>query len=263
MDMMELIRTRKSVRTFDGRAVTDADREKLAEYIKTITNPYDIAVEFVLLDAKTHGLSSPVIQGEQLYIAGKVAKGEHCAEAFGFSFEKLVLFAWSLGIGTTWIGGTMKREKFEQEAQVKDNEIMPCVSPLGYPAKKRSIKEIGMRTAIRADKRIRVEELFFENDFATLLHSEEAKIQNALEAVRLAPSAVNKQPWRIVKCGNAYHFYEKHTIGGNDTAWDVQKVDLGIAICHFMSIVGGRLSITDPNIAADKDTEYIATITID
>ena len=56
MDMMELIRTRKSVRTFDGRAVTDADREKLAEYIKTITNPYDIAVEFVLLDAKTHGI---------------------------------------------------------------------------------------------------------------------------------------------------------------------------------------------------------------
>lgn len=28
----------------------------------------------------------------------------------GYSFEKLVLFAWSLGIGTVWIGGTMKRE---------------------------------------------------------------------------------------------------------------------------------------------------------
>ena len=99
MDMMNLIRTRKSVRTFDGRAVTDADREKLTDYLQTITNPFAIPVTFVLLDAKEHGLSSPVIQGEQLYIAGKVPKGEHCAEAFGYAFEKMVLFAWSLGGG--------------------------------------------------------------------------------------------------------------------------------------------------------------------
>lgn len=91
-----------------------------------------------------------------------MAKAEHCAEAFGYSFEKMVLYAWSLGIGTTWIGGTMKRELFEQEAGLKDGEIMPCVTPIGYPAKKHSIKEIGMRTAIKADKRIKGEELFFE-----------------------------------------------------------------------------------------------------
>ncbi|MBQ5316871.1 MAG: hypothetical protein J6I96_04885 [Oscillospiraceae bacterium] len=35
---------------------------------------------------------------------GKVPKAEHCAEAFGYSFEKMVLYAWPLGIGTTWIG---------------------------------------------------------------------------------------------------------------------------------------------------------------
>lgn len=260
MDLMELIRTRKSVRTFDGRNVTDADREKLAEYIKTITNPYDIPVGFILLDAKEHGLSSPVIQGAQLYVAGKVMKTEHCAEAFGYSFEQLVLFAWSLGIGTTWIGGTMKRELFEKEAGLQENEIMPCVSPLGYPAKKRSIKEIGMRTAVRADKRFSSETLFFENDFAAPLRSPDPVVQNALEAVRLAPSAVNKQPWRIVKSGNAYHFYEKKTIDDSRTAWDVQKVDLGIAICHFIRIAGGELHIDDPKIVADNNTEYIATV---
>ena len=32
MDMMELIRTRKSVRTFDGNAVTENDIKKLTEY---------------------------------------------------------------------------------------------------------------------------------------------------------------------------------------------------------------------------------------
>lgn len=262
MDITELIKTRKSVRTFDGKVVSEEDREKLSEYIRTIDNPYGIPVKFIMLGAKKHGLSSPVIQGEHIYIIGKVAKAEHCAEAFGYSFEKMVLYAWSLGIGTTWIGSTMKRELFEQEAGLKDGEIMPCVTPIGYPAKKRSIKEIGMRTAIKADKRIKGEELFFENDFSTPLHTDDVTIQNALEAVRHAPSAVNKQPWRIVKCGNAYHFFEKKSLPDSGAAWDVQKVDLGIAIYHFMTIAGGTLSIAKPDITADKDTEYIATVTV-
>ena len=262
MELMELIRTRKSVRTFDGNAVSEEDRKKLSEYIRTIDNPYGIPVKFVMLGAKKHGLSSPVIQGEHIYIIGKVPKVEHCAETFGYSFEKMVLYSWSLGIGTTCIGGTMKRELFEQEAELMDGEIMPCVTPIGYPAKKRSIKEIGMRTAIKADKRIKSEELFFENDFSKQLHTDNVTIQNAIEAVRLAPSAVNKQPWRIVKCGNDYHFYEKKTIGDSGAAWDVQKIDLGIAICHFMSIAGGTLSVAKPDITTDKDTEYIATVTL-
>ena len=260
MDMMELIRTRKSVRTFDGKDIADTDIEKLTDYIKTVTNPYNIPVEFVLLNAKEHGLSSPVIQRENLYIAGKLPETEHCEEALGYAFEKIVLHAWSLGIGTTWIGGTMNREKFEREANLGKGEIMPCVSPLGYPAKKRSVKEIAMRTAIRADKRIKGVELFFENSFSMPLHTDDTIIQNALEAVRLAPSAVNKQPWRIVKIGNTSHFYKKQSIGGSGAAWDVQKVDMGIALCHFITITGGKLILSDPKIDTPKDTDYIASV---
>ncbi len=92
MDMKEVIRTRKSVRTFDGRPLAEEDRKKLVEYAETISNPYNIPVRFVFLDAKEHGLSSSVINGEHLYVAGKVKKVPHCEEAFGYSFEKLVLF---------------------------------------------------------------------------------------------------------------------------------------------------------------------------
>ena len=114
MNTMEVIRTRRSVRTFDGRNLVPEDLEKLQAFIGTIANPYGIPVEFVLLDAEEHGLSSPVLAGETLYVAAKIGKVPHAEEAFGFSFEKLLLYAWSLGIGTTWIGGTMKRELFEK-----------------------------------------------------------------------------------------------------------------------------------------------------
>lgn len=60
---------RKSVRTFDGIPIEPEHKEKLSAYIKNIPNPYGIPVELVLLDAKEHELSSPVIQGEEQYIA--------------------------------------------------------------------------------------------------------------------------------------------------------------------------------------------------
>jgi len=41
----------------------------------------------------------------------------------------------------------------------------------------------------------------------------------------------------------------------------VQKIDVGIAICHFMCAAGGALIIDDPGITAE-DLEYIATIVI-
>lgn len=218
MNNMELIMTRKSVRTFDGRPLTDADKAKLCAFIETIRNPYNIPVEFVLLDAKEHGLFSPVIQGEHLYIAGKVLKVEHCEEAFGYSFEQMVLYAWSLGIGTTWIGGTMKRELFEAAAQVKEGELMPIVSPLGYPAKEKSEVDTKLRNSVHGDERLPVSELFFEESFSSPLQKEDA----CLEVVRWAPTAANMQPCRVVKCGNKYHLFEKHMPGYKPGApWDV------------------------------------------
>ena len=50
-DLMEIIKGRKSVRSFDGRPLSAEDKEKLTQYAAGITNPFDIPVEFVFLDA--------------------------------------------------------------------------------------------------------------------------------------------------------------------------------------------------------------------
>ena len=49
--LKEIVKGRRSVRTFDGNPVSQEDREKLCAYIDGITNPFGIPVEFVLLDA--------------------------------------------------------------------------------------------------------------------------------------------------------------------------------------------------------------------
>ena len=262
MDIMDIIKARRSVRTFDGQPLSASDVEKLSSYAETISNPYDVPVDFVMLDAKEHGLSSPVIKGETFYVAAKSKKVPHSEEAFGFSFEKFVLYAWSVGVCTTWLAGTLDREIFDKAAGTKDDEFMYCVSPLGYPAETMSEIESKFRVGLHADERKPAQELFFDKNFSVPIAVSDEKIKTALEAVRLAPSATNQQPWRIVRDGNRFHFYEQHSksLAGRD--WDVQKIDMGIALCHFMEIAGRKLLIENPGIALPDDTEYISTVAL-
>ena len=267
--VISLSKARRSVRSFDGRELAPEDREKLTAYMERIENPWDIPVHFQLLSARRSGLSSPVIVGTDCFIGGRVGRVPGAEEAFGYSFEMLVLYACSLGIGTTWIAGTMDRPAFERAMGLGTEEMMPCVSPLGYPAKRMSLREIAMRKGVRADTRAPFETLFFRNGFDTPLTEEDSgPLREMLEAVRLAPSAVNKQPWRLVVTDEAVHFYEKRSKGYvSDATGDLQKVDLGIAMCHFALAAeeqGLRLSFeqTDPGVAVPDGTEYIASYRI-
>lgn len=265
MTALDAIKSRRSVRTFDERALDPEDAKKIREFAEKIENPYDIPIEWKLLDAKKDGLSSPVIVGTDTYIAGKMRLVPHAEEAFGYTFEKVVLFAENLGVGTTWIAGTMKRDAFEKAMALSDGEVMPCVSPLGYPAKKMSIRESMMRKGIKADSRVAFGEVFFDGSFDKPLMAKSAgALADALEAVRLAPSAVNKQPWRVVLCGDRAHFYEKRSGGYASGAWDIQKIDMGIALCHFelaakeLGVKAG-FEIADPGLETPADTVYIAS----
>ncbi len=266
MSMMDNIRSRRSVRTFDGKDLKPEDAQKIMAFAEKVEDPYDIPIAWKILDAKKDGLSSPVIVGTDAYIAGKLRRVPHAEEAFGYAFEKIVLFAESLGIGTTWIAGTMNRDAFERAMDLADGEVMPCVSPLGYPAKKMSLRESMMRKGVKADSRLPFGELFFDGSFGrSLTESKAGKLADAFEAVRWAPSAVNKQPWRAVLCEDRVHFYEKRSKGYMaENGWDLQKIDMGIALCHFELAAkeagfGVSLEIADPALPQAEEMPYIAS----
>lgn len=265
----ELIRTRRSVRSFDGGGLTAEEQDRLRAFAASIGNPYGIPVEFRLLDAEAYGLSSPVITGERFYVGAKIAAGPHMEEAFGYSFERFVLYAWSLGLGTTWIGGTMDRSVFNRAMALRENERMPCVSPVGRPAAKMSLRETVMRRGTGATSRKPFDTPFFDGSFDRPLTEEAAgDLAAPLNAVLRAPSAVNRQPWRAVKCGDTLHFYVRHDRGYLlKEAGDLQKVDLGIALCHFALAAeeagcAPRFSLSAPSIPVPAGVEYIASYSV-
>jgi hypothetical protein len=87
----------------------------------------------------------------------------------------------------------------------------------------------------RPDKRVPTEKLFFSNNFSTPLSSNSTDTYaSSLEMVHLGPSAGNMQPWRILKINDSFHFYLKRSsFYTNRLAYDIQKNDIGIALCHF------------------------------
>ena len=239
MNIEQIIRKRYSVRTYEKKPVEADVRQQVMEYAETVSNPFGPKVRFKWLDkgAPENGKLGTygIIKGAGLYIGTAVPKDPHAMEALGYEMEKLVLYMTGLGLGTCWLGGTFNRSAFVEAMELAENELFTIVSPVGYPAEKKSLMEKIMRMGSKGDHRMGWKNLFFKNDFSTPLTEVEAgEYKLPLEMVRLAPSAVNRQPWRIVMKDGAFHFFEKHTredeVPGEI---DMHRIDVGIALCHF------------------------------
>jgi hypothetical protein len=148
---------------------------------------------------------------------------------------------------------------------MRRNELLPTISPIGYAAEHRSLTERFMRRFAGSDHRLPWKDLFFDGNSKTPLSSEKAgEYGEALENVRLAPSASNQQPWRIVYDDQqkTFSFYLSRTIGYRKLRdVSLQEIDMGIAMCHFeltvaeLGLTGKwRQNETAPEI---KPWEYI------
>lgn len=260
--IIEAIKSRRSVRTFDGRTIDAECMTKLENYSKECGNPYGIDVDFVFLESGIHKLSSPVISGNDIYVAGIIRKADkNGLFAFGYSFEKLLLYAQSLDISGVMLGGTFDRKAFECAVKLDKDHLMPCVSPLGYLSDKMSVRETMMRKGLKADKRKDFEEIFFEKSFDTPLKRKNAgSLEEGFDLVKIGPSAVNKQPWRIVLDNDLIHFFMRSSKG----YFDIQKIDLGIALYHFDAFLSENsikrdFLIEDPGICLPDNISYVAS----
>ena len=268
MNYINEIKKRRSVRTFDNnKNITNDTLNEIKEFINKLSNPFNIKIEWFILNKEEYKLSSPVIANEKYYIAGKLKKVENGELAFGYEYETLALYLESIGLGTTCMAGTLPRPKFESAINLSDDEMMPCVTPIGYPSEKMSLKEKIMRKGLKADSRLDFDSLFYSKDFNKLDDLELNKYKDILELVRIAPSAVNKQPWRLIIDNNKIYFYKysKKELMTKDGI-DIKNVDIGIALNHFIEGLSSKnmkyeLEFSNPNINKE-DFEYIVTLII-
>ncbi|MCH5192259.1 MAG: nitroreductase family protein [Oscillospiraceae bacterium] len=269
-NLEKAIRTRKSIRSYEKRPLTSEDMERIVACIDELTaepSPFPADITVRVLETKkganTERLGTyGVIKGADTFLGVKVKKSHLAMIAVGYTIEKLVLFAAEMGIGTCWIAGTFNRDAFTNALEVAEYEFFPIITPIGYPLDKSSLINSIMRKAISADTRKPFGELFFNNDLNTpLTETEAGEYAYPLNMLRLAPSAANRQPWRVVKTDNAFHFYKAGSSKEN-SAYEIKNLDVGIGACHFHLAaqekgLDGHFEFCNPNISTPNDIQYL------
>ncbi len=269
--IVETIKKRCSVRTYQDKELEPDVREMLQSYMDNLENPFGMQVKKYIIDKKlasegeklgTYG----VIKGASTFMGISVPDKDLAHVAAGYEFENLILEATALGLGTVWLAATFNREGFASAMGVPKNELFPAISPVGYPAAKRSLTESLMRTAMRSSSRKEWNTLFYLDNFQTPLHKDESgDYAEPLEMLRLTPSDKNTQPWRVLKASNSYHFFVTYKSGISRGEEIIKRVDAGIALSHFHQTVlelglKGCFKQTEPeNIELPQNTYYITS----
>lgn len=145
--------------------------------------------------------------------------GEDKEEAYiglGHLGEKAILGATALGIGTCWVAGSYSNSAASTLTDLKKNEKILAVSPLGYEASRSDL-------TYYLDSRVKNRKLVRE-----FVKSDDPTLYSFFELIRLAPSALNRQTWSFT-C-------EKKTISAgivDNAPLPISYFDQGIAMFHL------------------------------
>jgi hypothetical protein len=279
--IIETIRQRFSCRRFLETPIDETKQQDLQGFIDSLPpGPFGTRPRFRLAAATQADVTSlrglgtyGFIRGAAGFIIGAVEPGEKDLEDYGYSMEAIILQATRLCLGTCWLGGTFTKSGFARRIELKTGETIPAVTAIGEytgPVQARQGLVSGMANA---NRRLAWDRLFFDRRFDTPLdHSTVGAYAMPLSMVRIGPSASNKQPWRVVKDGQSWHFYLQRTPGYRRDPLkillelcDLQRLDMGIAFCHFELTaremgLAGHWVVDDPHTPGPSpQIEYIAS----
>ncbi|MHA1906577.1 MAG: nitroreductase family protein [Candidatus Thorarchaeota archaeon] len=145
-------------------------------------------------------------------------------EAVGYHGEAVILEATSLGVKTCWIAGYYRPENVEKYIELEKGEQVLGITPLGYTFDTKTRVEQAMTRLIGAHRRKEINQILH-------LGSEEPTgwVYRGIDAARVAPSAVNRQPWRFKVDGDSVTVFVKDKRGKKISP----RLDCGIAMLHF------------------------------
>lgn len=269
MNNIESINSRTSIRTYNNENLTKDNISGIKNILyKERFGPFGSKVTFSLLDVSDEKLqalgkmnSYGIIKGTNLYIASYCKPNDKDIIDYGFCFEEVILELNILGLSTCWLGGTFGRSFISDALSLPSGCVVPGISPTGISAEKKSFTDKLVRFIAKASKRKDYDELFFNvSDTKTLIPVDESKIDKELkiilDGIRIAPSASNKQPWRVVIFNRTLHLYWDKDEKYNSAikGFNIQALDMGIAICHIIKILN-ELEINNKIFQSDEKFE--------
>ena len=204
MNLYNSISRRRSCRSYQEANLSNKELEAIKDALENFRLLYpDLPLKFRFA-SETKGMFN-VKAPHYLVISGSGKAGEQVNA--GFIGQQLVLWLDAHDYGAVWLGGS----KDSTETFSKSDII---VMAFGWPAGpfRRSLEEF---------KRKPIENI--TND----------PLNNCIQAVHLAPSGMNFQPWYLKKKDNKVLFYREILKPHLALAYKLTRIDMGIALCHY------------------------------
>lgn len=228
---LEAARDRSSRRSFDGKPLP----VDLLDAIERATDrwaPSSVARVAVVREAAAEMFRGVVggygrIEGAVAALVMVGSSRDTLAQAAaGYTGEIAVLEATALGVGTCWVGGMFDAEVAGKAVDLAKGETVLAVSPLGTPVEKVTTTERVVYGMGKPKQRKPTPEI--APDMTRKAWPEWAR--SGAEIARIAPSALNRQPWRfrVEDAGSVIVSFE-----WPDTPVVFKRLDCGIAMLHF------------------------------
>lgn len=201
MTLHEMIYHRKSCRSFTG---TPVDPETIGKILSFELKPLypQIQVRMDIVSRDQVKCICPWTTPQLITIYSQEAEGY--LENIGFLFQQLDLYLQTLGLGVCWLGlGKMNPKTAAPVEGMKFVIMLAFGHPKGEP----------LRHDLKSFKRKPMEKITDKPD-------------PRLEPARLAPSAVNSQPWYFTHEGDTVHVY---------CSKKGSPLDAGIALAHLFA----------------------------
>lgn len=215
MDIIEVMKSRHSVRQYTDKKIESEKRTVLNELAKACNEEGNMNIQVIYDEPKCFDSMMAhygKFSGCTNYIAIVGKKNKDLDEKAGYYGEKIVLKAQELGLNTCWVAMTHGKSA----AKIEQGEKLAVIVSLGYGAnqgvahKSKPLSEVCNQTD-------GVPEWF----------------ETGMEAVMLAPTAMNQQKFKFILNGDQV---EAVATGGF-----YSKIDLGIVKYHFEAVSGHKV----------------------
>jgi hypothetical protein len=201
------------MREYDMTPLTDDVKQTVIDFVGSVELPFTGGFKIKIVDkeeseAKIGGILR-IVAPHYLMFFGN-SKDENVLKNIGFAGERTVLKLTEMGIGTCWLGGTTYREKLDGE------KYIICIG-FGRPGED-----------FRTDRGQAV-----RRPIADMSENCSGDQNDILEYVRLAPSALNLQPWFFRCEEDRIHIFRSWSRLFFISLSKLPKIDIGVALSHF------------------------------
>ncbi len=204
MNIYSPIFTRASTRGYNTAPLPSETLEQIEAFIASVKPLVpDVKLSHRIVGADdVKGMALPKAP-HFLLISGKERELRNiCA---GFLYQHAELYMYSIGLATRWLSSVKSKQP--------DPDFI-----------------IGMAFGKPSVPAMRMPEEFDRKPLREIAKGADSR----LDAVRLAPSGMNGQPWYFIVDGEKIHVYYKPSLGGVKGAlYHHTNIDLGIALCHL------------------------------